>query len=100
MRNAWRFAAYRTLLEAMARLLLLVGLVTSGSANAADGDHNGRVPLMNLSLEQLGEIEVTTASKEPEQGWRTPAAVYVLTQEDIRRSGATSIPAPAPYGRV
>jgi iron complex outermembrane recepter protein len=35
---------------------------------------------------------VITASKEPEQVWQTPAAIYVLTQDDIRRSGATSIP--------
>lgn len=48
--------------------------------------------LNHLSLEQLGNVEVTTASKEPEQVWRTPAAIYVITQEDIRRSGATSIP--------
>jgi iron complex outermembrane receptor protein len=45
-----------------------------------------------MSLEQLGNVEVTTASKEPEQVWQTPAAIYVLTQEDIRRSGATTIP--------
>ncbi|HEY1271400.1 MAG TPA: TonB-dependent receptor [Terriglobales bacterium] len=45
-----------------------------------------------MSLAQLGNVEVTTASKEPEEVWKTPAAVYVLTQEDIRRSGATSIP--------
>ena len=48
--------------------------------------------LMRLSLEELGNVEVTTASKEPEQVWQTPAAIYVITQEDIRRSGATSIP--------
>ncbi|HWG58208.1 MAG TPA: TonB-dependent receptor plug domain-containing protein [Candidatus Acidoferrales bacterium] len=48
--------------------------------------------LAGLSLEQLGNVEVTTASKEPEELWQTPAAVYVLTQQDIRRSGATSIP--------
>ena len=48
--------------------------------------------LKQLSLAQLGDVEVTTASKEPEQVWRTPAAIYVITQEDIRRSGATSIP--------
>ena len=48
--------------------------------------------LAQLSMAQLGDLEVTTASKEPEQVWRTPAAIYVLTQEDIRRSGATSIP--------
>lgn len=49
-------------------------------------------PLAGLSLEQLGNVEVTTASKEPEELWQTPAAIYVLTQEDIRRSGATNIP--------
>jgi outer membrane receptor for ferrienterochelin and colicin len=48
--------------------------------------------LKNLNLEQLGNIEVTTASKEPEEVWKTPAAIFVLTKEDIRRSGATSIP--------
>ena len=48
--------------------------------------------LKGLSLEQLGEIEVTTASKQPVQVNRTPAAIYVITQEDIRRSGATSLP--------
>ena len=49
-------------------------------------------PLAELSPEQLAEVEVTTASKEPEEVWKTPAAIYVITQEDIRRSGATSIP--------
>ncbi len=49
-------------------------------------------PLTQLSLEQLGNLKVTTAAKEPEQIWRTPAAIYVITQDDIRRSGATSIP--------
>ncbi len=48
--------------------------------------------LKSLSLTDLGNIEVTTASKEPTEVWQTPAAIYVLTQEDIRRSGATSIP--------
>src|SRR5438270_10888415 len=48
--------------------------------------------LKRLSLEELGKIEVTTVSKEPETIWQTPAAIYVLTQDDIRRSGATSIP--------
>ncbi|HUQ49081.1 MAG TPA: TonB-dependent receptor [Terriglobales bacterium] len=49
-------------------------------------------PLKEMSLEQLGNIQVTTVSKEPEEVWKTPAAVYVITQEDIRRSGYTSIP--------
>jgi iron complex outermembrane receptor protein len=48
--------------------------------------------LKGLSLAQLGEIEVTTATKQPVQVNKTPAAIYVITQEDIRRSGATSLP--------
>ena len=48
--------------------------------------------LKGLSLEQLGNVEVTSVSKAPEQVWKTPAAIFVITQEDIRRSGATNIP--------
>ncbi len=45
-----------------------------------------------MSLEQLGNLEVTTASKEPEAIWKTSAAIYVITHDAILRSGATSIP--------
>jgi iron complex outermembrane recepter protein len=62
------------------------------SAQTAQPDQKSDEPLTHLSLEELGNVEVTTASKEPEQVWQTPAAIYVITQEDIRRSGATSIP--------
>ena len=48
--------------------------------------------LKGLSLEQLGSIEVTTVAKQPVSIAKTPAAIYVITQEDIRRSGVTSIP--------
>lgn len=48
--------------------------------------------LKKLTLEELGNVVVTSVTKEPEQVWRTPAAIYVLTAEDIQRSGATSIP--------
>lgn len=48
--------------------------------------------LKDLTLEQLARIEVTTPSKEPVRAFDTPAAVYVITGEDIRRSGVTTIP--------
>ncbi len=48
--------------------------------------------LKSLSLEELGQVEVTTVSKQPEEVWLTPAAVSVVTHDDIRDSGATSIP--------
>jgi len=53
---------------------------------------SSRDSLDQLSLAELANVEVTTTSKEPEEVWKTPAAVFVLTQEDIRRSGATTIP--------
>ena len=71
--------------------ILLAALVNQGLARASqeqDTDNS----LKQMSLAELGSVEVTTTSKEPEQVWKTAAAVYVLTQDDIRRSGATSIP--------
>jgi iron complex outermembrane receptor protein len=46
----------------------------------------------NLSLEELMKVEVTTAAKTPQTLMHTAAAAYVITQDDIRRSGATNIP--------
>ncbi|MFZ2956412.1 MAG: TonB-dependent receptor plug domain-containing protein [Candidatus Ozemobacteraceae bacterium] len=52
--------------------------------------------LGKLSLEELMELEVTpvvtSVSRRSEKVSKTPAAVFVITAEDIRRSGATSIP--------
>jgi iron complex outermembrane recepter protein len=81
-------------LVAAGGLYLLFSLAAPVQMSRADDSQQGQgnVPLQQLSLEQLGDVEVTTASKEPEEVWKTPAAIYVLTQDDIRRSGATSIP--------
>ena len=48
--------------------------------------------LKRLSLADLMKIEVTTVTRVPETIARVPAAVFVITADDIRRSGATSIP--------
>ena len=53
---------------------------------------SGPAALKTLSLEELSQIEVTTPSKQPVKAFRTAAAIYVITGEDIRRSGATCIP--------
>ncbi len=45
-----------------------------------------------MSLEQLGQLEVTTFSKTPTPLHDTPAALYVITSEEILRSGVTTIP--------
>jgi iron complex outermembrane recepter protein len=48
--------------------------------------------LKELSLEQLADLEVTSASRHPEKLADTAAAIEVITADDIRRSGATSLP--------
>jgi iron complex outermembrane receptor protein len=50
------------------------------------------IDLTELTLEQLMEIEITTVSRKPEKLSDVASAVYVITQEEIRRSGVTSIP--------
>jgi iron complex outermembrane receptor protein len=76
----------------LAFLLSIIAPLQSCWAQAAGGDQTAPGSLKQLSLEQLGDVEVTTVSKQPQQLQHTPAAVFVITQEDIRRSGATNIP--------
>jgi iron complex outermembrane receptor protein len=74
------------------RTLTLVAVLVSYNPRAFSQDAGNEPPaLKQLTLQQLGDVEVTSASKEPERLWKTPAAIYVITQEDIRRSGVTSI---------
>ncbi|WP_424192930.1 TonB-dependent receptor plug domain-containing protein [Ampullimonas aquatilis] len=48
--------------------------------------------LTELSLQELMSLEVTSAAKKSQKLSETAAAVYVLSNEEIRRSGATNIP--------
>jgi iron complex outermembrane receptor protein len=48
--------------------------------------------VMALSLEDLVNIEVTSAARMPQKISQAAAAIHVVTSEDIRHSGATSIP--------
>ncbi len=49
-------------------------------------------PLLDLSIEELMKIKVTSVSRREQKLSDTPSAIFVITQDDIRRSGATSIP--------
>ena len=64
------------------------------AARIASADARGAArcaELGDLSLEELSHIEITSVSKRAEPLSQAPAAVYVITSEDIRRSGATSL---------
>jgi iron complex outermembrane recepter protein len=48
--------------------------------------------LKKLSIEQLMNLQVTSVSKRPERLSQTASAIQVITHDDIRRSGASSLP--------
>jgi iron complex outermembrane receptor protein len=62
-------------------------LIWTGRANAEE-----QPDLANLSIEQLAQIKVTSASKQLEPLSSAPAALYVITGQDIQDSGVTSLP--------
>jgi iron complex outermembrane receptor protein len=62
----------------------LLGASTVGAATGVQG-------LKDLSIEELSNIEITSVSKRDEKLSDAPTSVFVITSEDIRRSGATSL---------
>lgn len=63
-----------------------------GTAPAALAQGQGGIDPFSLSPEQLFDATVMSVSKTSENLRDAPAAIYVLSGEDIARSGATSIP--------
>jgi iron complex outermembrane recepter protein len=78
----------RQKLLALALNLLLGGSLTFG---AAAGTVNGIKDLSETSLEELMQLEVTSVAKRSQTLSKVASAVFVITAEDIRRSGALSI---------
>jgi len=68
--------------------LLGISLLSAGQT-PAPSDPNG---LADRSLEELMNIEVTSVSKKAQRLSSTAASVFVITAEDIRRSGITVLP--------
>ena len=77
-------------MRARASVLALALAAAAGSSlgSAAEAPDE----LGALSLEELSNVSVSTATRREQRLDQVPAAVWVITQDDIRRSGATSIP--------
>jgi iron complex outermembrane recepter protein len=102
-----RVAAQATTALALQSLLFVAGLSAraqtqdaAGSSSAQAGAATAQTAagpsaqgdLTQLSIENLMDVQVTSASKTEQKLSRVAAAIFVITQEDIRRSGATNIP--------
>lgn len=77
-------------------VLLTAMFVLPAAGFAADDPNDGAVAaggLFGLPLEELMDMEVISVTRTKGQSvFTSPAAIYVITQEDIRRSGLQSIP--------
>ena len=68
--------------------LMAAGLFAAGAASAEPAASD----LLDLSIEDLANLKITSASRMTENLRDTPSAVFVITADEIRRSGVTSIP--------
>ncbi|MDD2320627.1 MAG: TonB-dependent receptor plug domain-containing protein, partial [Geobacteraceae bacterium] len=74
-------------------LIVLLPLFFSVSyCFGSNGELTASADFVSLSIEELMNIEVTSVSKKAEKLSDAAAAVFVITGDDLRRSGATSIP--------
>jgi len=73
----------------LAAILIAGGLTASALPQQPAENSND---LSNMSLDDLMKIEVTSASKKAQPLDSAPVAITVITQDDIRRSGALTLP--------
>lgn len=71
-------------------LAALAGLALALPAGATETDGQ-RQDFADLSIEELANIQITSVSKKPEALLGAAASVFVITADDIRRSGAASL---------
>ena len=72
-----------------------LAFLSNGALAGATGTNQvakSSTDLENFTLEQLVNVQVTSVSKKETDLFTSPAAIYVITQDDIRRMGVTSIP--------
>lgn len=80
------------------KYMLRTGIATllltfiSGTSSGEIFAPSSNTDLTALSLEELMSVEVTSVSKKKQKLSDSAAAIFVITQEDIRRSGMTTIP--------
>jgi len=84
--SAGRHRLQRRVVPLFAILHLSVAVVPATESTLQPSD------LTELSLEELMNVEVTSVSRKPERRAAAADAIYVITEEDIRRSGVTTIP--------
>ena len=80
-------------LRACAALFVSLGVLAGGNCSAAKASGSAQLEeYLGLALSELLSVEVSLAARRPQQLLDAAAAVHVIGEDDIRRSGAQSIP--------
>ena len=82
----------RTLLEILLAAFVLIMFAAHASGQAPPQTVPPPSDLKKLSLDELQGIDVTSVSKRTEKLSQAPSSIQVITADDIRRAGATSLP--------
>src|SRR5688500_14133106 len=90
MKNPCRAICFA--LKALAIPTLVSALLMTSSRSLGQTNEQIQAELKKLSLEELMQMEVSAVSRRPEPLNEVPSGIQVITQEEIRRSGARSIP--------
>jgi iron complex outermembrane receptor protein len=81
-----------TLCRVACGALVAGAALQAAPAAAAPAANPSMSELTSLSLEELGNIEVTSVSRRKEQLNHAAASIYVITSDAIRRAGASTLP--------
>jgi len=79
-------------LAATCPVMLLIALSPGPTTAQTGGQVGSPGRLKKLSLEELMDLEITSVSRKAEPVFKAASAIRVITRDEIRRSGATSIP--------
>jgi len=71
---------------------ILAGILVTPSAQAATLDSVLPDDLTDMSMEALMDIEITSVAKKPQKQSAAAAAIFVITNDDLRRWGVTNVP--------
>jgi iron complex outermembrane recepter protein len=71
---------------------VLAASVAPAHAQLLAGNSDPLSELSRMTLEQLANVEVTSVSKSAQSLSSAPASIYVISREDILRSGVMSVP--------
>lgn len=89
MQKALRMLRFGTWTRGLQLILLCTA---SGPAVLGQTSDTPQKDLTSTSIEDLMNLEVTSASKKEQKLSQVAAAIFVITQENIRSSGALNIP--------